>query len=154
MDVELIDIGNGGDLIKNSKDLSVIFGFENMPYLSMFGGNPEASTPVERDPQEQAFDWWGNSLLFPNDESIQLNSETERALRSVPLTSSGRKVIEEAVKVDLRHMQSFANITVDVSIPSTDRVNIAIKIIRLDNLQERSLVFIWDATNNELIQRA
>lgn len=154
MDLELKDIGNGGELIRTAKDLSVISGFENMPYLAMFGGNTEASTPVTRQEDEQAFDWWANSLLFPNDESIQMNSLTERTLRQVPLTSSGRKIIEEAVKKDLDFMKDFAKVSVDVSIPATDRAQINIKVVRLDNLQDRSFVYIWDATNNELIERS
>lgn len=153
MDLELKDIGNGGEIIKNSKDVSVIFGLENMPYLGMFGGNVEASTPVVRGSDEQAFDWWGNNLLSPNDQSLQMNSSTERILKTTPLTSSGRKIIEEAVKNDLKFMRDFAEVTVSVSIESTNRVRIDIKLIRLDNLNEKAFVYIWDATNNELTQR-
>ena len=58
MDLKLIETGNGGDLVKNSKDLEVIFGFQNMPYLALFGGNPGFSTPTQRPENSQAFDWW------------------------------------------------------------------------------------------------
>lgn len=153
MDIELIETNNGGDLVKNPKDLSVVFGFDNMPYMALFGGNYEASTPLQRLENEQAFDWWGNNLLFPNDASVQMNSLTERTLNSVALNSFGRTLIEQAVKKDLEFMKPFANVSVVVSIVSVDRVLIAVRIIRLDNIEERAFVYIWDATNTRLTQK-
>ena len=80
MDLRVIETKNGGDLVSKKRDLSVIEGFENMPYLALFGGCTEQSTPLLRVKSEQAFDWWGNNLFFPNDQSKQLNSITERIL--------------------------------------------------------------------------
>lgn len=151
MDLKVIESGNGGDLVKNPKDLAVISGLENMVYLGMFGGNPEQSTPTRRLPSEQAFDWWGNSLFFPNDTSRQFNSETERTLNNVALTSSGRRQIEEAVIKDLEFMQPFATVTVSVTIPERDKVNISVTLQEPQNLQEKKFVYIWDATKNELM---
>src|SRR5687768_10027209 len=146
MDLQLIeDNGNGGDLVKNPKDLSVIEGFQNMPYLAMFGGCVEASTG-KRLASEQAFDWLGNSLLFANESGLQMNSETERALNNTPLTSSGRAIIENAVKTDLKFMKEFCRVGVSVTIPQTDKVVIGIRLIEPDNLQQRDFIYIWDAT--------
>jgi len=153
MDLEVVETGNGGDLVKNPKDLSVINGFQNMIYLALFGGNVEASTPLVRIENEQAFDWWGNNLFFPNDASVQMNSETERTLNNVALNSSGCVLIEKTVKKDLEFMSDFATVTQEVTIVSTDRVKIEIKAVKLDNLQERVFIFIWDATDKELIEK-
>jgi hypothetical protein len=153
MDLEVKETGNGGDLIKKSKDLSVIRGFENMPYLAMFGGNVEASTPFRRNPSEQAFDYWGNSLLFANNPAVQMNSETERALNNTALSSSGLKIIEQAVKKDLAFMKTFAEVSVVVSIIEQNRILIAIKLVKPGILSQRVFVYIWDATNRELIER-
>jgi hypothetical protein len=153
MDLEIIETNNGGDLVKNPKDLSMTFGFDNMVYLAMFGGNREASTPLLRDENAQAFDFWANSLLFANDSSIQMNSETERTLDKVALNSFGRTLIEKAVKKDLEFMDAFAVVSVAVSIVSVDTIAIAIKVVRLDNLEQRAFVYVWDATNSRLIQR-
>jgi phage gp46-like protein len=153
MDLELKETGNGGDLIKNTKDLSVIEGFENMPYLAMFGGNVKSDTPLQRPEGEQAFDFWGNSLLMANDSSIQFNSKTERTLNQVALNSFGRTKIEEAVKSDLAFMKPFANIKVAVSIISTNMVAIGVQIVKPDNIQQQQYVYIWDKTNSELIDR-
>jgi len=150
MDVEVIESGNGGDLVKKAKDLSVIFGFENMIYLAMFGGNVEASTPSKRLESEQGFDFWGNNLLWPNDSSVQFNSITERRLKEVALSSSGRVQIEQGIKQDLQFMSSFAEVTVSATIISTDRLRVSIIVKRIDNLQEREFIYIWDSTISEL----
>jgi hypothetical protein len=151
MDLKVIESGgNGGDVVKTAKDLVVIEGFENMPYLAMFGGNLESSTPRGRLEGQQLFDFWGNNLVFPNNQSIQFNSETERALNNTALTSSGRVIIEQAVKADLKFMTDFVKVAVAVSIPTNDKVVIGVKLVQPDNLQSRQFVYIWDATRNEL----
>lgn len=148
-DVRLIENGSGGDFVLIGNDLETIGGFQNMVYLSLFGGNVEASTGDVVE-SEQRFDWWGNSVLFPNDPSIQFNSETERVLNEVALNSSGRLKIEQAVKSDLAHMQSFANIDVSVSITGENRIEIYIRIQQPDNQQLNEIVYIWDAAQSEL----
>lgn len=150
MDLRLIESGNGGDLVKKPKDLEVISGFENMIYLALFGGNPGYSTPITRLENEQAFDWWGNSIFFPNNPGLQFNSFTENVLNTVSLTSSGRIQIENAVKSDLSFMNEFAGVTIDVSIPETDKVIISISVQEPDNIDERRFVYLWDATRLEL----
>lgn len=153
MDLELVETGNGGDLIKKKKDLSVIFGFENMPYICLFGGNVLQSTPSLRLANEQAFDYWGNDLLMQNDSNIQFNSVTERTLMQVALTSSGRMEIEQAVREDIAPLKQFANVVVKVSIVATDKVIIGIRMTQPDNEQNRDFLYLWDATNRELLDR-
>jgi hypothetical protein len=152
MDIELIETGNGGDIIKKAKDLSIIFGFENMPYLALFGGNVKASTPSKRLPNEQNYDWWGNGLFFPNNQSVQFNSVTERTLNEVALTSSGRLEIEQAVLKDLEFMRDFAIVSASVSIMDTNRVQINVRIQQPDNLQAKEFIYIWDATQQGLTE--
>lgn len=153
MDLELIEKGDGGDLIKNPKDLSVIEGFENMVYLAFFGGNVEQSTPTIRLESEQAGDWWGNTLLFPDQSKIQFNSEVERILNQVALNSFGRTKIIEAMKKDTAFMRDFANITYGVTIIGPDKVIFGVKLVQPDNTQEKAFIFIWDSTNKELMDR-
>jgi len=153
MDVEVFESGNGGELVKTAKDISVLYGFENMPYIAMFGGNLKASTPTNRLESEQAFDFWGNSLLMLGNPAAQFNSETERALNNNPLTSAGRLQIESAVKKDLEFMKSFAEVKVDTKILATDVIAIGIQIKQPDNIQEKEFIYIWDATRRELFDR-
>lgn len=152
MDLEIIETLNGGDFVKTARDLSVISGFENMPYIALFGGNVKESTPTKRNPNEQRFDYWANELLSDS-EDTQFNSETERILNTTALNSNGRVVIDQAVKRDLKFMTEFAQVGVSVTLPSPDHVLIAIILNQPDNLQDRGFVFIWDATKKELDAR-
>lgn len=151
MDLRVIESLNGGDLVKKTKDLSIVEGFENMPYLAMFGGNVEQSTPVNRPESTQMFDWWGNSLLFTDNPSQQFNSITEKTLNEVALNSQGRILIEEAVLADLEFMREFAELEVSVSIIDNDKVEISILIDQPDNKQDKKYEFIWDQTLKSLI---
>ena len=153
MDFEVVETGNGGDLVRKTKDLSVIEGFESMPYMAMFGGNLRASTPQTRIPTEEAFDYWANSLLWSNDSSLQFNSETERTLMNVALNSSGRVLIQQAIRKDLEFMRPFCEIGVVVSILSDDKVGIGIALRKPSNLQQKEFIYIWDATRRELLER-
>jgi hypothetical protein len=156
MDIAVVETGNGGDLVKAGNDLAQQSGWGNMPYLAMFGGNVEQSTPMTRVATEQAKDWWGNNLLFAQDQSVQFNSETERTLQNVPLTSSGRILIQQAVEKDLEFMKSFAIIKVRVTIIGLDTVEIFVAVAQPSNLngrvpdQYKGYIFIWDATAKEL----
>lgn len=128
MDLAIIESnGNGGDLQLNGNDLAMVWGIENQVYLALFGGNPGFITKSKIE-DEQSFDWWGNSLLMPNNQSIQLNSLTEKMLQDVALNSSGRIRIEEAVKKDLEYLKPIATITVEVSIVDVDHIKIFIRI--------------------------
>lgn len=123
-DLAIRETNNGGDLIYLGRDLSVVNSIENMIYLGMFGGNIEQSTSTS--PVADAKDYWANNIFMNSDPVQQFNSETERALNTVPLTSSGRVLIENAIKKDLQFLASQATITVSVSIVATDRIDVTI----------------------------
>lgn len=151
MDLKLKETFNGGDIVKATKDFVVIYGLGNMPYIALFGGNVEANTPTRRVSGEQNFDWWGNELLMNEDQGLQFNSDTERALITTPLTSAGRSRIQAAVARDLKFMKDFARVGVSVAIIATDIVRIGIQVQEPDNLEARDFIFIWDATRGELV---
>jgi phage gp46-like protein len=127
-DVAIVETLNGGDVQLNGNDLAVINGIENMIYLALFGGNVEASTQT-RFVQVQSFDYWANALFMKNTPSQQFNSETERALNNTPLTSSGRVLIENAIKKDLDFFKNVgATVDITVLIVATDKITINIKV--------------------------
>jgi hypothetical protein len=152
MDLKIVETFNGGDIVKTTKDFVIIYGLGNMPYLALFGGNVAANTPNQRVASEQNSDWWGNELLMSEEPGLQFNSDTERALMNIPLTSSGRAQIQQAVARDLRFMKEFARVGVSVAIIATDVVRIGIRVEEPDNLQQRDFIFIWDATRGELVE--
>ncbi len=144
LDLLLNLTNDGGDLIKNGRDLATTGSFENMPLLALFGGNVKESTPVTRPLNQQAFDWWGNNLFFTGKPQIQFNSQTERVLHTVVLNSAGRQQIQQAVEADLAFMRAFATIDVQVSIVGINRVKIGIGLRRPDSLDSQEFIFIWD----------
>lgn len=149
-DLKIIETGDGGDAVLLNNDLVLIDGFQNMPYLGMFGGNVEQSTTGTIEPNEQQFDWWANNLLMQNDYSIQFNSLLEKTLKSVPLTPSGRLEIINVVKDDLSFFKDFSTISIDARIVSVDMIEINIKIQEPNNLESNDFTYIWNATDNEL----
>jgi len=152
MDLELIEQGDGGELIKTSNDLSVIYGFENEIYIALFGGNVVEDTPQKRNQLDQDLSFWGNNLLHPNDKSIQYNSKTERALNTIPLTSAGRALIEQAVKDDINYLSSIGKVNTSVSITAVDRLEIDVTIQQPAS-SAQNFTYLWDATKQELIAR-
>lgn len=129
MDLAIVETGSGGDLQIEGNDLAKVYGIENQPYLAMFGGNIEADT-VSNQVLEQSLDYWGNSLLIPNNESAQFNSKLERALLTTPLTSAGRIKLINLVTQDLLFIRNSLGNTLDisVSIESDNRVQITLTI--------------------------
>lgn len=147
-DVLLLETLNGGDMNKVAGDVAIANGWENMPYLALFGGNVKQSTPTQRVDGEQNNDWWGNA--YEEDAGNQMNSQTERILGQVNLNSIGRIRIEQAVNADLEFMREFANVEVEVAIISDDRVQIDIAIIEPTNLQNNKYRYIWDSTRGAI----
>ena len=152
MDLKLVETFNGGDLVKKPKDLETINGFQNMIYLSLFGGNVGFSTPSNRPENQQVFDWWGNDLFYRDNPQQQYNSLTEYTLQNVALNSRGAAEIENAMKKDLQYMSSFANVSSNVVIVSDDVVVLGVFVEQPENQQNKAFVFIWDATLSELTQ--
>jgi hypothetical protein len=118
--------------------------------MALFGGNLAASTR-ERVTGEQDYSWWGNALLMPNLPTQQFNSETERVLNSVALTSGNLPQIQNAVNADLEFMKAFAIITLTVTIIATDAVKINILVREPNNISGKDITFIWDGTAGDLL---
>lgn len=151
VDLNIVETNDGGDCVLLSNDVQLISGLQNMPYIGMFGGNIEQSTEGPKI-TEQTFDFWGNFLFHPTEQPIWFNSKTEKMLRDTALNSAGRQQIEEQVKNDLKFMNTFANVSVSVSLISVDKLKIYISLIEPSKLDSTELVYIWDATNAELTQ--
>lgn len=149
IDLKLVETGDGGDVVLKGNDLEMIEGFQNMPYLALFGGNVEDSTTGEKV-KEQAFDYWGNFLLHPTQRELWLNSGTERLMLTTAITTSSRIRMEEQVKKDLEFMKPFAIVESNVFLVSEDRISISISISQPTSNELLNFSYIWDATNNEL----
>ena len=132
MDLGIVETGNGGDFSMDGPNPQMVYNFENHPYLGMYGGNKEASTSNIKI-EVESFDFWANNLLWRDNPSIQMNSEFERALDKINLTSQGRIRLIDLAKKDLEFMTEFAKVEVDAAITATDRLEMKIKIIASDS---------------------
>jgi len=150
-DILLYETGSGGDFAIISNDIVLGDVLYQQFYLAMFGGNLMASTKQEYLENEERFDYWGNSLVWPTNKARQFNSETERVLQKAVINSSGRMEIIKAVKSDLAYLESMINFDVEVSLESLNRVSILITFTGKTNQQDKSLQFVFDSSKNELI---
>ena len=118
---------NGGDIIKNNNDVGLVFQNENQIYLALMGGNADGT------------DWWANQILFANNKEFQFVSNTERALNTNPLTSSGRIAIETAVNKDLEFLSPYATVEVTVSIIAVNAVKITVNTLWNDGKKQLTI---------------
>jgi phage gp46-like protein len=151
-DLTLYETGSGGDLLIQSKDLTLSESLFQSIYIALFGGNIEAETTGDEAVGEERFDFWANGLIFSESAGKQFNSRTEKTLREVAINSSGRAVISRAVNSDLIFLKNISNFEVNVVILNINKVSIEIKMQSLTNQQNQSLQFIWDNAKGEVVE--
>lgn len=147
----IFEDGNGGQLVLRNNEIVQTRSLATLAYLLMFGGNVEAETEKENAPGELKFDWWGNDPAKPSDTWI--NSRTEKVLRGIEISSSSRFTIEEAVKSDVKSLEQFGEVEVEVSFVSMSRVKIVITISEPSVKNDTSLTLVWDASRSEIIEK-
>lgn len=150
-DIDIIEGGSGGDITVVNGDIGLTDYLYNQVYLALFGGNVEAVTLGNEPDGATREDYWQNDLLYFNQPALQFNSTTELALRQNALSSSGRVAIQRAVETDLVFLQAIADITVNVVILSTNKVQIGVTLQQPANNIDTTIKFIWDNARNELI---
>ena len=129
MDIQVIDVGNGGDLVLNNGDLAIANDMDNEAYLAHFGGNLEAETTNNEQPGVERFDWWGNQFMTV--KSQQMNSKFEKAFNETTLNSAGRKIVEKAANDDFEYAASFMTVLTDVSIVGDGRIELNDKLTNI-----------------------
>ena len=150
-DIHVYESGSGGEFAFLNNDLVLVEALYQAIYISLFGGNIEASTVGNEIKSEERFDYWANSLLFPNEIEKRYNSETERTLNSVVLNSSGRLKIESAVKQDLKFLSNIVEYSVDIFILSRNRIEIRLVLKAIPNQADKQIQFIWDNAKREIV---
>ena len=150
-DIILYESGSSGDFSIIDEDLLMGESLYQQIYLAFFGGNIEASTKDSYIPSEDRFDYWGNSLVWKNQKTVQFNSETERAIQNNTLSSLGRLNIIQAMNVDLAYLKSLIDYTIDVQISGRESLNIIVKFTQKSNQQDKVLQIVYNNAKNEVI---
>lgn len=147
MDLLLYETNNGGDLSVQENDLATTNALWTQIYIAMFGGNLEARTGDNVNGDN--VDFWGNFFIQDKDE--QFNSVTEKTINETAITSSGLLIIQQAVETDLSFLNKLGTVTVEVSSPKIDTLEIIVKIQEPDNVTDNQFKIIWDATRSAQI---
>jgi hypothetical protein len=151
MNFTIYEDGNGGQMVLRQNEILQTKSLATLAYILMFGGNREASTQKENQPGELKFDWWGND---PNENSENwVNSITENLLYGIEISSSSRFRIQAAVEEDVKSLSQYGEVTVEVTFPAINKVQITITIAEPNVKQEQRLDLVWDATRNEIIEK-
>lgn len=150
-DINLFETGSSGDFAIVNDDLLMGESLYQQIYLALFGGNIEASTKDSYFDSEERFDYWGNSLIWKTEKSVQFNSETERTIQTTTLNSSGRLSIIQSVNNDLEYLKSMINFTVDVQIVKHDSLRIIVGFSAKSNQQDKVLQMVYDNAKKEVI---
>ena len=150
-DIHIFESGDGGEMKVSNGDLVLSNSLFQSIYITLFGGNIEASTLGNENDSEQRFDWWANDLIFKDNKTKQFNSETERCLNRTVLDSRGRLKIKSAVESDLSGISNISNFEVDVIIVSLNRVKINIFCSNPSDDDNTIVTFLWDGARDELI---
>jgi hypothetical protein len=150
-DILIWESGNGGSLFFTENKTTFAEKLYYKVYLSLFGGNVEASTKGNELNTDERKDWWGNSLFFFNQPKKQFNSETERTLKTVSFNSQGRGKILSSIQNDLKYLGDLATFEINVVILSFTQIEIIVQINKPNNLSDNYLKLIWDNAKNEVI---
>jgi len=143
--------GNGGQLLLQNNDIAQTESLSTLAYLLMFGGNVEGLTKKENNVGELSLDWWGNNKN--TNSSTWINSETEKTLRGIALSSGSRSIITDSVKKDITSLEEYGEVEVEVTLPRLNRVQITITIKEPGAKKSKRLILIWDATKSEIIEQ-
>lgn len=151
LNFSLYEDGNGGQLVLRNNEIIQSSSLATLAYIAMFGGNIEAETQKENAPGELKFDWWGNDSNKPS--TTWINSQTERTLRGIDLSSSSLFAIQQAVENDVKQLDEFGDVIVDVTFPGLNKIKIVITITEPSIKKNTRLSLVWDATRNEIIEK-
>lgn len=147
----IYESGEGGQPLIQNNDIKLTRSLSTLVYYALFAGNVEGDTSKNTAPGELHTGWWGNDVTK---NSINwINSETERLLKGISLSPRTRILIEQAVIKDTDKLKVYGRVDVNVTLPSLNRVSIRVTITEPEAATGKSLLVIWDATRNEVVEQ-
>lgn len=118
-------------------------------YISLFGGNLEGNTKVDRKPRGALYlDFWGN-VDYLNDETQQFNSQFEKTLAHTPINSGNMIKFESAAEVDLEflvQLQLVESVVAEATILNPGELKIDLNIKQPSQSEPETISFLWDET--------
>lgn len=138
--IKLISNLTTGELEIKNKKIATDNTLETPVYISLFGGNVEASTTTQRnEPGIDNLDWFGN--LYQKEQNKEpFNSLTEKTIKTKALVSGNIKFFEQAILSDLNWLikNKIAKETKPVvTITGNNNLKLEITIKRPDKTEEK-----------------
>lgn len=149
LDIAFHESGDGGDINLRAGDIDIVKGLFNQCYLALFGGNIEQNTELSLQGKSDRQDWWGNEYL---NQEQQFNSNFERTISEVTLTSGGIAKLVTAAKKDLQYLSDYADVDIQGSIPQLNRFQLLITLTQ-PGRDSIKIKYIWDGVKRELIEQ-
>ena len=147
--IEMNENGSGGDYTITDDGILLDNSLETICYISLFGGNLEGSTEVDRKPRGALyFDYWGN-VDYLNDETQQFNSEFEKMLAHTAINSGNLIEFEAAAEVDLNFLvqqQLVESVSAEATIQNPGELRIDITIEQPSQTEPETFSFLWKET--------
>lgn len=131
-DVLLLSTSDGGNLSIKDNFVEGTGGFETAVFLSLAGGNVDDNGTESTRKKG----WWGNALE-PDNPNKRLVSRLQNIIRGLPTTPNNLNKAIQAAKDDLSWFidEGIADtIEIDGSIPSKNRLELDIKILKDEKL--------------------
>lgn len=157
MDILLYESGDGGEMSLQGGDIQTTSAIFNYVYLSLFGGNVEASTPDVDPPRGvERQDYWANVYSQSEPENL-FNSEYERIISNIVINTGTLQLISEAAKADLSWMEELSLAVIEevtTYLEAVGRTKTIIKLREPSNNEASAFAVIWDATKSEAIVEA
>lgn len=156
MDIRLSETLNGGDFnlitIEDEagtfSDLDTDGGLRTATYLSHFGGNIEANTTGNEQPGVIRKDYFGNVFVL-NDLDRRANSNLERSLIEITITTGNLLKYEDASELDLAWLivnKIAKTISSIASIIAPERVEIEDTIEEPE--KDTDTITVWEFEKN------
>ena len=146
--IALSDNNTFGDFFIDGNKFATDFTLHTIVYISLFGGNFQADTPIQRRPAGVANnDWWGNLFQIQENEPL-FNSKLERNLNNLALISGNLKLFESAAKEDLIWLitkKIVKSINISARIAAPEKLELEIFLKKPNDVEEK-FSFLWDAT--------
>jgi len=151
--IEMYETLSGGDYALNDEGILLDNSLKTICYISLFGGNLEGSTEVDRKPRGALYlDYWGN-VDYLNDETQQFNSEFEKMLAHTAINSGNLIEFESAAEVDLQFLvqqQLVESVSAEASILNPGELKIDIVIKQPSQTEPETFSFLWKETLQRL----
>ena len=140
MGYDIYETGQGGDILVTNNGVENTSAIYAIIYVTLFGGNEDNS------------DYWANDLCLKNNPEKQYKGNLEYKLKNTSLTPSGLEEIKDFALNLLKQIEYLATFTVEIRVVNNN-LKIIINAFEPETNKTDEIIFVWNATKNEIIKQ-